>query len=34
VADHQVFSIRLDGTGLRELAGGPADGRIAWNPVA
>ncbi|MGH2674052.1 MAG: TolB family protein [Actinomycetota bacterium] len=34
VVGNRVFSVRLDGTGLRELAGVPADGRIAWNPVA
>ncbi|MGH2654313.1 MAG: TolB family protein [Actinomycetota bacterium] len=29
-----AFSVRVDGSGLRELADVPADGRIAWNPVA
>lgn len=34
VAGTRVLSMRADGTDVRELAGAPADGRIAWNPVA
>jgi Tol biopolymer transport system component len=34
VAGDRVLSVNLDGTDLGEVAGVPADGRIAWNPVA
>ena len=34
VAGTRVLSMRADGTDVRELAGAPADGRIAWSPVA
>jgi dipeptidyl aminopeptidase/acylaminoacyl peptidase len=33
VSEGRLFSVKLDGSELRELAGVPADGRIAWNPV-
>jgi Tol biopolymer transport system component len=34
VAGTLVFTMTADGTDVRELAGAPADGRVAWNPVA
>ncbi|HEX5949083.1 MAG TPA: hypothetical protein VFZ45_05925 [Actinomycetota bacterium] len=34
VRDTRVFTIAVDGSDLREMAGAPADGRIAWNPAA
>jgi Tol biopolymer transport system component len=30
----RAFTVNVDGTELREAMGVPADGRIAWNPVA
>lgn len=34
VAGTRLLSMNADGTDVQELAGAPADGRIAWNPVA
>lgn len=33
-AGSRVLTMRPDGTDVREVAGVPADGRVAWNPVA